>query len=158
VPPVAPPDVVPEVPLREPVLPGELVPDEAPGPQSFIVDLGLLLLSLLVLPLLLDPVLFEAEPPGPQSILLAPDIEPAVPALVPDFPLVPVLPVPLVCAMAAVPRVSARIEAAVRRRRFIRFPPLRSDVLRARARDAWSANRGCDGMFPVIRKVERLRS
>jgi len=128
----------------------ELLPEELPGPQSFIaVVLLLSLLPVLLLlelelglvvlpaPALLEPGLLAAElPPGGQSLLdmlpEVPDIEPLVPAPVPDLPLVapvdPVAPVvPLVvCAIAAVPRVNAMIEAAVRRRRFIRSPPLKS--------------------------------
>jgi hypothetical protein len=116
----------------------ELLPDEAPGPQSFIALELLLPLAPLVLELGLDvvplapelePGLLAALPPGAQSVLdmprEAPDVEPLVPALVPDLP--PVVPVVLlVCAIAAVPRVSAMIEAAVRRRRVIRCPPLKS--------------------------------
>ena len=118
VPPLAPGDVVE-------FCGAELLPDELS--QSFIALFSLLIPLLpLVVPLPLAPGLFEAElPPGPQSFDMlreAPDVEPLVSAPVPDLPLVvPV--VPLVCAIAAVPRVSARIEAAVRRRRFIRCPP-----------------------------------
>jgi hypothetical protein len=125
---------------------GELLPDELPGPQSFIAVVPLLLvpvplllleLGLLVVPLLLEPGLLAAALlPGGQSLLDmpreapdAPEVAPAlfpvevplVPALVPDLLSAPV--VVLVCAIAAVPTVSARIEAAVRRRRFIRCPP-----------------------------------
>ncbi len=121
----------------EPVAPGEvLLPDDAPGPQSFIADLPLplalvpvwlvaepvLALGLLVLGLVvpdIEPPPFAAALlPGPQSVLFD-DSEPLVPELVPA--LVPDLPpvVVLVWAMAAVPRVKAMIEAAVRRRRCI---------------------------------------
>jgi hypothetical protein len=143
VPPLAPGEVVPLAPGEVVELCGaELLPDELS--QSFIAALSLLLLmpllllelGLLVVPLL-APGLLESEAllPGGQSLLdrprevPAPEVEPAllpvvvplVPALVPDLLPAPV--VLLVCAIAAVPRVSARIEAAVRRRRFIRCPP-----------------------------------
>jgi hypothetical protein len=123
----------------------ELLPEELLGPQSFmavvpllsllpVLELGLLVLPAPALPL---PGPFAAElPPGGQSLLdrlpEVPDVEPLVPAPVSDLPLVapvdPVAPVvPLVvCAIAAVPRVNAMIEAAVRRRRFIRSPPLKN--------------------------------
>ncbi|HEX7969860.1 MAG TPA: hypothetical protein VF502_16670 [Stellaceae bacterium] len=150
---MAPPDVPPELaPPAEPVALGEeLLPEELPGPQSLIAVVPLLPLALepfeaelllepgllvepappalgLLVPEL-EPMLFEAElPPGPQSVLLddmPPDVEPLVPAVVPDLPLlVPAPVVVLVCAIAAVPRVNAMIDAAVRRRRFIRCPPL----------------------------------
>jgi hypothetical protein len=144
VPPLAPGDVVPLAPGDVVELCGvELLPDELS--QSFIAVLSLLLLmpllllefGLLVVPLL-APGLLEAEVllPGGQSLLdmprevpavpevapaLLPVVVPLVPALVPDLLSAPV--VVLVCAIAAVPTVSARIEAAVRRRRFIRCPP-----------------------------------
>jgi hypothetical protein len=145
VPPLAPGEVVPLAPGEVVELCGaELLPDELS--QSFIAALSLLLLmpllllelGLLVVPLL-APGLLEAEAlsPGGQSLLDRPREVPAAPEVAPallpvDVPLVPAL-VPdllsvaplvlLVCAIAAVPRVSARIEAAVRRRRFIRCPP-----------------------------------
>lgn len=142
---VAPGEVVPLAPGDVVELCGAvLLPDELS--QSFIADLPLLLLMpvppllvpLLVVPLLLAPGLLAAELllPGGQSLLdrpreapdvpdvapvLLPVVVPLVPALVPDLLPAPV--VLLVCAIAAVPRVSATIEAAVRRRRFIRCPP-----------------------------------
>ena len=147
VPPLAPGDVAPLAPGDVVELCGaELLPDELS--QSFIAALSLLLLmpvpllllelGLLVVPLPLAPGLLEADalPPGGQSLLdrpreapdapeVAPELLPVgvllVPALVPDLLSAPV--VVLVCAIAAVPTVSARIEAAVRRRRFIRCPP-----------------------------------
>jgi hypothetical protein len=147
VPPLAPGDVVE-------LCGAELLPDDVS--QSFIADFSLLLLMPLLLPLvvpLLAPGLFAAELPlpGGQSLLDrprdAPEVSPAllpvvvplplVPALVPDLP--PVVPVvPLVCAIAAVPRVSAMIETAVRRRRFIRCPPFEKAAPRRteRPRDA----------------------
>lgn len=133
VPPLAPGDVVE-------LCGAELLPDDVS--QSFIALFSLLLLIPLLLPLveplLPAPGLFAAELllPGGQSLLDrprdVPEVAPAllpvvvplplVPALVPDLP--PVVPVVLlVCAIAAVPRVSAMIETAVRRRRFIRCPP-----------------------------------
>jgi hypothetical protein len=148
VPPLAPGEVVPLAPGEVVELCGaELLPDELS--QSFIAALSLLLLmplllllelGLLVVPLL-APGLLEAEAllPGGQSLLdrpreapavpevapaLLPVVVPLVPALVPDLLSAPV--VVLVCAIAAVPTVSARIEAAVRRRRFIRCPPCES--------------------------------
>ncbi len=70
----------------------------------------------------IEPLPFAAALlPGPQSVL--DDIEPLVPelapALVPDLLPEPPPVVALVWAMAAVPRVKAMIDAAVRRRRFI---------------------------------------
>src|SRR5712692_10523054 len=149
-----PPDARPEVeppieplPLGEVVEPlecgAELLPEELLGPQSSIAVV-LLLLPLALVPLLLFELgllalglgLFAAELlPGGQSLLdippEPPDIEPLVPALVPDLsvvapvdPVAPVVPL-VVCAIAAVPRVSAMIDAAVRRRRFIRSPFLK---------------------------------
>ncbi len=110
---------------------GTLVPDALPGAQSFIALGELLLIPPLLVPLLapLDPVLEPIppelelwaadEPPGPQSVLRE------VPLIEPEVVPVPVAPVLglvwLVCAIAAVPNVKARIDAAVRRRRFIRF-------------------------------------
>jgi len=131
VPPPLAPDDVPEL------CGAELLPDELSQPIavfSLLLLMPLLLLVPLLLPLL--PGLLAAEPllPGGQSLLDrprdVPEVAPAllpvmplplVPALVPDLPLV--VPVLLVCAIAAVPKVSAMIETAVRRRRFIRCPP-----------------------------------
>jgi hypothetical protein len=105
----------------------ELVPDELSQPIAVFSLLPLIPLLLLLVPLLVPGVL-AAELPGGQSLDMlreAPEVAPAllplVPALVPDLLPVPV--VLLVCAIAAVPTVSARIEAAVRRRRVIRCPP-----------------------------------
>ena len=120
VPPLAPGDVLE-------LCGAELLPDELSQPIAVFSLLLLMPLLLLLLVPLLAPGLFSAELllPGGQSLDMlreAPDVEPLVPALVPDLP--PVVPVVLlVCAIAAVPRVSAMIEAAVRRRRFIRCPP-----------------------------------
>jgi hypothetical protein len=117
VPPLAPGDVVE-------LCGAELLPDELSQPIA--VFSLLLLMPLLLLVPLPAPGLFSAELlllPGGQSLDMlreAPDVEPLVPALVPDLPPV----VLLVCAIAAVPRVSATIDAAVRRRRFIRCPPI----------------------------------
>src|SRR6185437_529009 len=128
VPPPLAPDDVPEL------CGAELLPDELSQPIA-VFSLLLLMPLLLLVPLLL-PGLLAAEPllPGGQSLLDrprdVPEVAPAllpvmplplVPALVPDLPLV--VPVLLVCAIAAVPKVSAMIETAVRRRRFIRCPP-----------------------------------
>ncbi len=81
----------------------------------------LLALGLLV-PDIEPPPFAAALLPGPQSVLFD-DIEPLVPelmpALVPDLLPEPPPVVVLVWAMAAVPRVKAMIDAAVRRRRFI---------------------------------------
>jgi hypothetical protein len=133
---------------------GELLPDVEPaGPQSFIavcdplvslelapglVDdplaLGLLepelepVVEPLVLPLeLVEPDgLFAKELPGPQSVLF---IAPLVPVLLLVPGLVLVEPrVPLVCTSAAVPSDRARIDAAIRTRRFIRCPPCASEA------------------------------
>jgi hypothetical protein len=119
----------------------ELLPEEPLGPQSLIAVVPLLPLEL-ALPLALEPgLLVAAELPGPQSLLDmpldGPDIELLVPVLVPDFPLVPPV-VLLVCAIAAVPSVSAMIDAAVRRRRFIRCPSFKGGVpfRRKASRDA----------------------
>jgi len=142
-PPDAPPEVEPPIeplPLGEVVEPlecgAELLPEELLGPQSSIAvvllllplalvplllfELGLLALGLgLVVPLapaLLELGLFAAELlPGGQSLSVVAPVDPVAPVV----PLV-------VCAIAAVPRVSAMIDAAVRRRRFIRSPPLKS--------------------------------
>lgn len=124
---------------------GALLPDvEAPGPQSFIavcdpplalapgpVDEPLRLELepevepvVALLPELVEPEgpFIAVELPGPQSVRLF-FIAPLVPLLV--LGLVPVEPpVLLVCASAAVPSESARIDAAVRTRRFIGGPPL----------------------------------
>jgi len=126
------PESLPEpfvVPLCEPAAPGEVVlPEELEGSQSFSADFASAELpslpSVLEVPLLLvlEPtaLLLAAEPFGPQSGLaiepVVPDIEP-----VPDFAPVPApgAPLLLVCAMAAPPKVNARTETAVRRRRFI---------------------------------------
>jgi hypothetical protein len=131
------------LPPGEVVCGDELLPEEPLGPQSFIAVVPLLPLPLelalplplapeLPLPLALEPgLLVSAELPGPQSLLDVPldgpDIELLVPVLVPDFPLVPPV-VLLVCAIAAVPSVSAMIDAAVRRRRFIRCPSFKGGV------------------------------
>lgn len=86
---------------------------------------------LLLVPLLLAPGLFDAELllPGGQSRL---DIVPDVPDFAPVVALVPdllsLLVLPVSAAIAAVPRVNATIEAAVRRRRFIRCPPCECDA------------------------------
>jgi hypothetical protein len=143
--PLAPGEVVPLAPGDVVELCGcVLLPDELLGPQSFIAllsfiaSLPLLVLGLVV-PLLLAPGLLAVEAllPGGQSRLdrlpdvpdvapvvallpVVPDDVPLAPALVCDL-LVPV--VLLVCAIAAVPKVIATIEAAVTRSRFIRVPP-----------------------------------
>jgi hypothetical protein len=115
------------VPPGEPVVPGEVVlPEEPAGSQSFNADFASAELpslpSVLEVPLLLvlEPrlLLLAAEPFGAQSGLaiepVVPDIEPG-----PDFGLVPAVPLLLVWAMAAPPKVNVRTETAVRRRRFI---------------------------------------
>ena len=105
--------------------------------------LGLLVEPVLALGLLLpelEPVLFEAVLPGGQSVLFAdmpPEVEPLVPdlsLLVLDLSLAPAPVVVLVCAIAAVPRLKAMIDAAVRRRRFIRYPPLNEAPRQAESR------------------------
>ena len=125
--------MIPLVPLLEL---GELLPEVAPGPQSFIavcdllvpLALGLLEVELepavepVVLPLELvepDGLFIAEELPGAQSVRLL-FIAPLVPLLLLAPGLVLVEPVLLVCAIAAVPSESARIDAAVRTRRFIR--------------------------------------
>ena len=146
------------IPLVPPLLElGELLPDVAPGPQSFIAvceplvllplefALGLvdepLALGLLepelepavepvVLPLeLVEPegLFIAVELPGPQSVrpLFS---APLVPVLLLAPGLVLVEPPVLVCASAAVPSDRARIDAAVRTRRFIRYPPCISEA------------------------------
>jgi hypothetical protein len=182
---VEPPDAPPELgPLIEPpplgavVEPLEcgavLLPDEPLGPQSFIAVVLLLSLAvvpllelgLVVLPELLEPGLLAAALlPGGQSLLdkppEGPDIEPLVPAPVPDLPVVaPVDPVVLlVCAIAAVPRVNAMIEVAVRRRRFIRSPPLKIGAPPGGSpRDARPLTAGCSATFRSILKVDRSRA
>ena len=140
VPPLAPGDVLE-------LCGSELLPDELSQPIA--VFSLLLLIPLLLLVPLLAPGLLAAELllPGGQSLFDrlrdVPEVSPAlwpvvmplplVPALVPDLPLV-VSVVLLVCAIAAVPRVSTMIEAAVRRRRFIRCPPF--EKRRPAGRDA----------------------
>ncbi len=128
---------------------GELLPDVAPlVPQSFIavcdppaapvlvpglVDeplaLGLPEVELVLLPLELvepDGIFVAVELPGPQSVRLL-FIAPLVPLLVLGLVLV-APPLLLVCASAAVPSESARIDAAVRTRRFIGDPPCASEA------------------------------
>jgi len=113
------------VPPGEPVVPGEVVlPEEPAGSQSFNADFASAELpslpSVLEVPLLLvlEPRLLPlaAEPFGAQSGLA---IEPVVPDFAPVPGPVPAVPLLLVCAMAAPPKVNARTETAVRRRRFI---------------------------------------
>lgn len=126
--------LVPDVP--EPVAPppglilreeseGEVVlPDMPFGPQSFIALFELSLVPLVELELL-DGVL-EAELPGPQSVAW-----PMVLELVPGLAVLAPPVVLLVCAMAAVPSVRAKMDAAVTIRRFIRL----SSVSRSRSND-----------------------
>lgn len=177
---VAPGEVVPLAPGDVVELCGAvLLPDELS--QSFIADLPLLLLMpvplllvvplLLLVPLLLAPGLLAAELllPGGQSLLdrprEAPDVPDVAPVLLPVVvPLVPalvpgLLPAPvvlLVCAIAAVPSVSATIEAAVRRRRFIRCPPCECGAPAGRKAPGGASRltAGCVELFPVILKVE----
>jgi hypothetical protein len=102
--------------LRE--LGAVVLPEVVPGPQSFMALFELVVAPLLV-PLLapLEELgVLEAVLPGPQSVLW-PVMPLEVPALVPGVLLPSV--VLLVCAMAAVPSVSAMTDAAVRRSRFI---------------------------------------
>lgn len=136
-----------------PLLVGELLPDVAPlVPQSFIavcdppvapvlvpglVDeplaLGLPEVEPVLLPLELvepDGIFVAVELPGPQSVRLL-FIAPLVPLLVLGLVLV-APPLLLVCASAAVPSESARIDAAVRTRRFIGDPPVQARRLLGR--------------------------
>ena len=119
-------DPAPEVvlwpePIVEPggeAAPGTEVPE--PESQSFIAVVEPV--PEVVLPVLpREFALCEAELPGPQSLSF--DKLPEVPLIEPlglvVLGLVVLGLVVLVCAMAAVPRVSATIEAAVRTRRFI---------------------------------------
>ena len=97
---------------------GTEVPE--PESQSFIAVVEPV--PEVVLPVLpREFALCEAELPGPQSFSF--DKQPEVPLIEPlglvVLGLVVLGLVVLVCAMAAVPRVSATIEAAVRTRRFI---------------------------------------
>ncbi len=130
---------------------GELLPDVASGPQS-VIAVCELLVPLVLAPGLVDEPLalglleVEAEPavepvvlplelvepdglfiaeelPGPQSVRLL-FIAPLVPVLLLAPGLALVEPVLLVCAIATVPSESARIDAAVRTRRFIRSSSL----------------------------------
>ena len=157
---------------------GELLPDaEPPGPQSFIavfdplVPLELapgLVVEPLALGLLepeLEPVVEPLVPPlelvepdglfvaeelsGPQSVLF---IAPLVPVLLlaPGLVLVEP-PVLLVCASAAVPSDRARIDAAVRTRRFIRYPPCASEASPGTLPGGKTA--ACGGPFRSSRKV-----
>jgi hypothetical protein len=119
------------------------------------------------LPLVLDLLAAEDDAPGPQSMLrfVADEpVVPAVPAVPGDVP-VPVLPVPaevpappvLVCAIAAVPSVSAAIETAVRRRRLIDCSslPLQSSPGRA-SLDAVEETRARCRSFPMSQGVDVL--
>ena len=119
--PVAPPPGL--ILLEEPE--GEVVlPDMPFWPQSSIALFELLLVPLLA-PELLDGV-FEAELPGPQSVAWPMVLDRVLGAAVLAPPVVL-----LVCAMAAVPSVNARTEAAVTIRRFIRL----SSMSRSRSDD-----------------------
>jgi hypothetical protein len=109
----------------EMLLPAEPLESQSPVAERALVEplaLGLPL-GVPVLPVveLESPA---AEPFGPQSVRDAPpavpDSEPE-PPLMPDFAPLPLPVVPLVCAMAAPPRVNATTDAAVRRRRFIGY-------------------------------------
>jgi hypothetical protein len=128
-------EVPPElVPVVGPVEPGEelVLPEEPPGGQSAIavfpsllalpLELGLLLALGLLVALLLEVGAFEAdELLGPQSIFIAPEIASLLPELV-SAP-VPAPVVLLVCAKAATLSVKAKIDAVVRRSRFIDILP-----------------------------------
>jgi len=124
-----------------------VLPEDAPWLQSMAL-LSLAMPELLDAPLpLVDLLLAEDDAPGPQSMLRFVADEPVVPAVpaVPGVVPVPVLPVPaavpapppLVCAIAAVPIVSAAIETAVRRRRLIDCSSLPSVVF-ARTNIPWA--------------------
>jgi hypothetical protein len=121
------PEVDPQsfIAVCDPVLPLEL----APGLVDEPLALGLLELEPVVLPLELvepDGLFIAEELPGPQSVRLL-FIAPLFPVLVLGLVLVEP-PVLLVCASAAVPSDRARIDAAVRTRRFIRCPPCTSEA------------------------------
>jgi len=109
----------------------------APGLVDEPLALGLLepelepVVDLLVLPLELvepDRLFIAVELPGAQSVrlLFAGPLFPVL-VLAPGVVLVEP-PVLLVCASAAVPSDRARIDAAVRTRRFIRCPPCGSEA------------------------------
>ena len=156
---------------------------DPPGPQSFVavceplvwpplvlapglVDeplaLGLLepelepVVDLLVLPLELvepDGLFVAVELPGPQSVRLL-FVAPLFPVLVLAPGLVPVEPPVLpVCASAAVPSDRARIDAAVRARRFIRCPPCGNEASLGTLLGGKTAR--YDGPFRSSRKVAR---
>jgi hypothetical protein len=116
--------VLPEVPLW----PGAVELPEVP--QSLAMLEPLLALRLAA-PLVVS---LDARLPGPQSVACPLRLE--VPVIVPGAPpllvvelvplsvaRVPALEPLLFCASAAPPKVRARIEAVVRTRRFIGFPP-----------------------------------
>jgi hypothetical protein len=122
---------VPLVPVVDPVELGEelVLPEEPPGGQSAIgvfplllappLEPGLLVaVSLVPVLLPLEVGAFEVnELLDPQSIFIAPDTAPVLPSLV-SAPL-PAPVVLLVCATAAILSVKAKIDAVVRRSRFI---------------------------------------
>jgi hypothetical protein len=127
-------EVPPELPVVDPAELGEelVLPEEPPGGQSAIavfpsllalpLELGLLLALGPLVALLLGAGAFEAdELLGPQSIFIAPDIASLLPELV-SAP-VPAPVVLLVCAKAATLSVKAKIDAVVRRSRFIDILP-----------------------------------
>lgn len=103
----------------------DVLPEEVPGGQSLIAVCEPLLLSLLLVPLLAPPPgelplefgAFEAELPGPQSMLCIVVLE--VPGLLGLVMVSLFAPSVAVCAMAAVPNVKAMTDATVRSRRFI---------------------------------------
>jgi hypothetical protein len=106
-----------------------------PEPQSLLAVFEEVSLLLLVpAPELLVGAL-DALLLGPQSVWCMPLVLPLVAPFVLIVPLelelVPAFPVPLVWAMAAVPRLRAKIDAAVMIRRFIRFPPIENAPRRA---------------------------
>jgi hypothetical protein len=113
------PEAAPGAPAFEP---GETL---LPEPQSLLAIFEEVALLLVPAPEL--PVgAFDALLSGPQLVWCMP-LAVAFVLVVPlELELVPVLPVLLVCAMAAVPRLRAKIDAAVKIRRFIWFPPTES--------------------------------
>lgn len=112
------PEAAPDAPAFEP---GETL---LPEPQSLFAIFEE------VSPLLLAPApellvgALDALLPGPQSVWCMPLVARSVLTAPLGPELLPAFPVLLVWAMAAVPRLSAKTDAAVMIRRFIWFPPI----------------------------------
>lgn len=167
---------MPELPVPDPLSPGEaLLPEEElPGPQPIAVcellvpvdAVPLEPLGLALLPVVLSQlglVVGLAEVPDPLVELLLPLFR---------LGLVPVLPpgALLVCAMAAVPNAKTKIEAVVRRRRFMRvllekktaspsdaLPQTASRDRRSDLSGKWSGFSGSPIGAPVERRAKKQK-